>query len=73
MPERTKRKKKFDWFTLKKKCPKCNSIEIENINKFKRVWKQRANGKWELKEIQMKKCKKCNHTWWDKGGNIWTN
>ena len=60
-----KTKGKANWGIFIKTCPSCKSSEVIKINKFKREWIQKKNGRWELIERQFKECKACGNTWWD--------
>ncbi len=52
--------KKIDWSKLKKKWPKCGSINLEKINEYKRQY----DDKYRLKELRKIKCKDCGNEFW---------
>jgi hypothetical protein len=56
--------KKIDWSLWKRKCPKCNSIQLEYTNTYKRVYKHKKDEEYVLKEQQKIICKDCNYEFW---------
>lgn len=53
------RKKNPWWEEYSKKCPKCNSMDIEGLNLYKGMFIKKS-----LNQRQYQ-CKKCKHKFWD--------
>lgn len=51
------------WDAYRKKCPKCGSSDLENLNIFKQAVDFK-NGRYIRKEFEKVKCNYCGHIWW---------
>ena len=54
---------KINWLRWKVRCPYCDSIDIEKLNKFRRRYVQYRT-KWKLKEEQKCICNSCKKEFW---------
>jgi len=55
--------RKIDWNAFRIKCPKCKSVNLERLNKYKMSY-EKGRLKWKLREVRLYKCKVCGNEFW---------